>query len=59
MEKKQAKGDGVVQPGEKKALGTPYSGLQVPKMRWQENWRGTLPGSVAIGQRVMALNWRA
>lgn len=31
MEKKQAEGDGVVQPGEEKALGRPYSGLPGPK----------------------------
>ena len=33
---------GVVQPGEEKAPGRPYSSLPVPKGGLQESWRGTL-----------------
>jgi len=32
---------GVVQPGEEKAPGTPYSSLPVPEGGLQESWRGT------------------
>ena len=32
---------GAVQPGEEKALGTPYSSLPVPEGSLQESWRGT------------------
>lgn len=32
---------GAVQPGDKEALGRPYSGLSVLKEGLKENWRGT------------------
>ncbi|KAK4831240.1 hypothetical protein QYF61_016472, partial [Mycteria americana] len=48
---------GVVQPGEEKALGRPYSSLPVSEGGLQEIWRGTFyKGMVVVGQGVMALN---
>ncbi|PKU28404.1 hypothetical protein llap_21292 [Limosa lapponica baueri] len=38
----QAERAGVVQPGEEKALGRPYSNLPIPKGGLQERWGGTL-----------------
>ena len=38
---RQAERVGVVQPGEEKASGRPYSSLSVPKGDLQESWRGT------------------
>jgi len=47
----QAERAGAVQTGEKRAPGTPDSGLPVSK-RWLPSWKGTdaLAGSVVIGQ---------
>ena len=47
----QAERVGVVQPGEGKALGLPYSILPVPEEGLQEGWRGAfLQGFVVIEQ---------
>jgi len=37
----KSQGVGAVQPGEEKALGTPYSSLLVPEGGLQESWRET------------------
>lgn len=49
----QAKGAGVVQRGEKKARGRPYSSLPVPKGGLQDRWRGILSGIVVTEQGEM------
>ena len=47
---------GVVQPGEEKAPGRPYSGLPVLKGGYRKDGEGLLSGSVVMGQGVMVLN---
>jgi len=47
----------AVQPGEEKALGTPYRSLLVPEGGLQESWRADiLQGHGMTGQGVMRLN---
>jgi len=47
---------GTVQPGDEKALGTPYSSLPVPEGGLiRKIGTGFLAGPVAIGQGVMVL----
>ena len=55
---RQAERVGVVQPGEEKALGRPYSSLPVPKQGAykKDKERDFLAGPVVIGQGGMALS---